>query len=78
MLVSPERDEAVVTVVLSLAEPNWRLPALRLRGLDPGARYRCVHGPAGEWRGDVLLCIGLPLDELKQDFQSLRWHLKRV
>lgn len=78
MLVSPGRDEAVVTVVLALAEPNWRLPALRLRGLDPAARYRCVHGPAGEWRGDALLQIGLPLDGLTRDFQSLRWHLKRV
>lgn len=78
MLVSPERDEAVVTVVLALAEPNWRLPALRLRGLDPEARYRCVHGPSGEWRGDELMELGLSLNGLYQDFDSLRWHLKRV
>lgn len=77
MLVSEDRDEAVVTAVLALAEPNWRLPALRLRGLDAGAWYRCVHGPAGTWRGDALMELGLPLDGLRADFQSLRWHLKR-
>ena len=78
MLVAPDRGEAVVTAVLALAEPNWRLAPLRLRGLDPAARYRCVHGPEGEWPGDVLMELGLPLDELKQDFASLLWHLKRV
>jgi Alpha-galactosidase len=78
MFVSPDRAEAVVTVVLALADPNWRLPALKLRGLDPATTYRCVHGPAGEWRGDVLMELGLPLDGLHCDFESLRWHLKRV
>lgn len=78
MLVVPRKDEAVVTAVLALAEPNWRLPALRLRGLDAEARYRCTHGPEGEWRGDELMELGLPLTELTRDFQSLRWHLRRV
>lgn len=78
MLVSEDKGEAVVTAVLTLAEPNWRLPALRLRGLDPTARYRCVHGPEGEWRGDELMELGLSLNALIHDFQSLRWHLKRV
>jgi alpha-galactosidase len=78
MQVSADRGEAVVTAVLALAEPNWRLPTLKLRGLDPDARYRCVHGPAGEWRGDVLMELGLSLSGLTQDFESLRWHLKRV
>jgi alpha-galactosidase len=78
MLVAPDRGEALVTAVLTLAEPNWHLSPLRLRGLDPAARYRSVHGPAGEWPGDVLMELGLPLEELKQDFASLLWHLKRV
>lgn len=78
MLVSEDRSEAVVTAVLTLAEPNWRLPSLKLRGLDPDAIYRSVHGPAGEWRGDVLMEIGLSLESLHQDFASVRWHLKRV
>ncbi|MCP5916791.1 GH36 C-terminal domain-containing protein, partial [Klebsiella pneumoniae] len=69
----------VVTVVLALAQPNWHLPPLKLRGLDPAARYRSVHGPAGEWAGDVLMELGLPIaDHLKEDFASVRWHLKRV
>ena len=78
MLVSPQRDEAVVTVVLALAEPNWRLQPLKLRGLDPAARYRSVCGPEGEWPGDVLMELGLPIDDVHQDFESRLWHLKRV
>jgi len=78
MLVAPDQGEAVVTAVLALAEPNWRLQPLKLRGLDPKALYRSVHGPAGEWTGDVLMELGLPLTALKQDFQSCLWHLKRV
>ncbi len=77
MLVSPGRDEALVVFVLELAEPNRVLPRLRLRGLDPGARYRCVHGPEGEWPGDQLMAIGLPVP-LDRDFASLAWLLRRV
>jgi alpha-galactosidase len=78
MLVSPEKDEAVVTIVLSAVQPNWRLPALKLRGLDAGARYRCEDGPEGEWAGDVLMELGLEPGAMHEDFQSRRWHLRRV
>lgn len=77
MLVSPGGDEALVVFVLELAEPNRVLPRLRLRGLDSAARYRCIHGPEGEWFGDQLMCIGLSVP-LKHDFASLAWHLRKV
>jgi len=34
--------------------------------------------PSGEWRDDALMELGPPLAALKQDFESLRWHLKRT
>jgi alpha-galactosidase len=76
-LVAPDASEAVVTAVLILAEVNWRLLRLKLRGLDPHARYRSVHGPEGEWPGDVLMEVGLALP-ISRDFESVCWHLKRV
>jgi alpha-galactosidase len=76
-LVAPDASEAVVTAVLTLAEVNWRLPRLKLRGLDPHARYHSVHGPEGEWPGDVLMEVGLALP-IYRDFESVCWHLKRV
>lgn len=39
MLVTPDASEALVTAVLTLAEPNWLHPRLVLRALDPAARY---------------------------------------
>jgi alpha-galactosidase len=76
-LVARDRGEAVVTAVLMLAEVNWQLPRLRLRGLNPTARYRSVYGPAGEWPGDFLMSVGLDLP-LAKDFEAVCWHLKRV
>jgi alpha-galactosidase len=39
MLVTPDASEALVTAVLTLAQPNWLHPRLKLRALDPTARY---------------------------------------
>jgi len=86
-VVATDRSEAVVTYVLRLAEahlPPTQLSQnhpshshLKLAGLDPDATYKCVDGPAGEWRGDLLMNVGLPY-EITSDFQSIFWHLKRV
>lgn len=76
-IVSVDRDEALVTATLAFAEPNSLYEPLKLRGLDPAARYRVVHGPEGEWPGDVLMEIGLPV-AFKQDFDCILWHLRRV
>lgn len=42
-------------------------PPLRLKGLDPAARYD-VDG--AEWRGSELMSVGMSLPWAKQDFQS--------
>ena len=85
-IVARDRSEAVVTYVHRLAEahlPPNRLSAghpsfthLRVAGLDPDATYRSLHGPAGRWRGDYLLHVGLPF-EITGDFDSILWHLQR-
>ena len=86
-VVAADQSEAVVTYVHRLAEAhlrpvklNEKLPCyahLKLHGLNPQATYRSVDGPAGEWRGDLLMNVGLPY-EIFTDFESIFWHLKRV
>lgn len=76
MFVSPDRGEALVTAVLSLAEPNVAQPRLRLRGLDPNANYRLTGEPGHVWPGDWLMESGLTVP-LSRDFESVLWHLVR-
>ena len=86
-IVAPDQSEAVVTYLHRLAEaalPPMRLSAghptfshLQVPGLDADATYRSTHGPAGEWRGDFLIHVGLPF-EITSDFESVFWHLQRV
>ena len=86
-VVAADQSEAVVTYVHRLAEAhlppvklNDKMPSyahLKLHGLDPQATYRSVDGPVGEWRGDLLMNVGLPY-EIFSDFESIFWHLKRV
>jgi alpha-galactosidase len=74
MVVAPDRSRAIVTWVRILGEANDPVPVLRLRGLDPAARYRVGQVTLG---GDVLMAVGLrPL--VRHDFTSEVWHLERV
>ncbi len=80
MVVATDGTQALVTFVRILAGSNEPTPVLRLRGLDPAARYRMHEGLAesGELLGgDVLMAIGLrPL--INHDFTTRTWHLSRV
>lgn len=77
MVVSPERDEALVTYVKILSEPNPSLVRLRLEGLDLNAHYN-VPGFSDAVPGDFLIRVGLPISEAGADFTSQQWHLRRV
>ena len=74
-VVAPDRSRSLVTFVRILAGTNEPIPVLRLRGLDPAARYRIDGGEV--LGGDVLQAIGLrPL--VRTDFTTRTWHLERV
>lgn len=74
MVVAPDRSRALVTAVRILAEANDPVPVLRLKGLDPAARYRVDGQVLG---GDALMAVGLrPL--LRGDFASRTWHLEQA
>ena len=73
-VVAPDASRALVTFVRILAGSNEPIPVLRLRGLDPAARYQIDDGDIVG--GDVLMAIGLrPL--VRQDFTTRTWHLSR-
>ena len=75
MLVSPARDEALVTHVTILALPNAAQRFLRLKGLDAAANYKIGDLVR---RGDALMNIGLPIPYPSGDFVSCQWHLRKT
>jgi alpha-galactosidase len=75
MVVSPDKDEALVTHVTILAPPNPPQRFLGLKGLDPAAEYKIDDLV---YRGDALMNIGLPIPSPQADFVSCQWHLSRL
>ena len=94
MVVADERDRALVGWYRTLSVPLPGPGLLRLRGLDPDARYRVTLWPAAddalaranelERGGDELMRQGLFLDDeawqsqLRGDFQARIFELTRV
>ena len=72
--VSPDRREALVSLVSHATQASSPFRAVRLRGLDPDAQYR-VNGE-DVWSGDVLMEAGFPLPMPTDDYQSLQLYLK--
>jgi alpha-galactosidase len=75
MVVSADKDEALVTHVTILAPPNAAQRFLRLEGLEAAAKYKVDDLVR---RGDALMNIGLPIPYPSGDFVSCQWHLRRV
>ena len=77
MLVARDKSEFVVTAVRILNRPNGVRARMRLRGLDPDARYADADG--GEsFSGAFLMHAGLPLEFGAGDFVSLRRRFVRA
>ncbi|MCI8910135.1 MAG: alpha-galactosidase [Oscillibacter sp.] len=73
--VSPDRREALVSLVTGGTRSAQSFTALRLKGLDPERQYR-INGGEDLWRGDVLMAAGYPLPMLRGDYQSLQLYLR--
>ena len=72
--VSPDRREALVSLVTGVFHGAPPLRTLRLKGLDPALRYRVNGGVS--WPGDVLMEAGWPVPVLPGDYQSLQLRLE--
>ena len=76
-VVSEDRREALVSVVMGTGHAAPPFQSLRLRGLDPALRYQ-VDGSDVLCPGDLLMYGGLPLPLPVGDYQALQIFLKAV
>ena len=85
MVVSRDRDEALVTYVQVLNRPNYRSRLIRLQGLDPEKTYRLEAVEGGEemaalegrrFGGDLLMKAGITIPNPWGDFQGRLIYLR--
>ncbi|MCI9567520.1 MAG: alpha-galactosidase [Lawsonibacter sp.] len=74
--VSPDRREALVSLVTGPVQAAAPFRILRLKGLDPALRY-CVDGQ-GAWPGDMLMNAGWPLPLPRGDYQPMQLYLQAI
>lgn len=74
LVVSKDRKEALATFVQVIGRPNFHSRCICLQGLDPELNYR-IEGMDRLFGGDLLMCAGLPVENLCGDAQSRLYHL---
>ncbi len=74
MFVSKDRARALVSVVGGVVHANPVRHTLRLKGLDPKARYRVGEA---EYGGDQMMYAGIPCPYLGE-FEAVQLYLERV
>lgn len=67
-----DEQQAVLTYIKTLAQPEAPLSQVRLKGLDPHALYTC-EALGSSYYGDELMNIGLTLPYVQEDFYSLQY-----
>jgi hypothetical protein len=86
--VAPDRSSAIVGIFQVLNRPTPTTRRIRLRGLDPAARYRVAGWPdpgdpliarcVGTRSGADLMAAGLPLDLERHQAASLGDFWSRI
>ena len=74
--VSPDRREALVSVVAGSTRAAQPFRLLKLKGLDPAARYRVNGGDC--WDGGALMHAGYPLPLLTGDYRAVQLYIAAV
>lgn len=75
-IVSEDGMEVIFTHVQVLARSAYRVPVIRLKGLDPDAVYTdCETGQ--EYGGDELMYTGIRIPRIRQDFSSTTIVLRK-
>lgn len=75
-IVSEDGMEVIFTHVQILARSAYRIPVIRLKGLDPDAVYTdCETGQ--EYGGDELMYAGIRIPRIRQDFSSTTMVLRK-
>lgn len=77
MYVRPDRGEALVQAVTLSAHGNPLIPCVRLVGLDPEGMYQDSSSGA-LYSGAALMGAGIPLPQLREEYQACGLHLVRA
>lgn len=76
-VVSKDKREALVTYIQVLNRTNQRSIQIRLKGLEPGLRYR-MEGMEGVYFGETLMKAGVLVENFWGDFKGKLIHITAV
>ena len=71
MIVSPDREEALASVVATHVRANGPFPFIRLQGLDPAKTYR-REDTGEELTGAALAYGGISLPQFSGDYPAVQ------
>lgn len=75
--VKKDKKEALLNVVTLETHGNPPSQFIRLKGLNPEADYR-IFGREDILKGSSLMNAGIPLPDLKDEYQSWQVHIKQI
>lgn len=75
--VSPDKQEALVSLVTGSVRPATPFLRLHLKGLNPALQYQVNHGDK-LYRGSTLMQAGYPLPAIQKDYQAVQLYLKAI
>ena len=76
MIVSPDREEAIVNVVMTHVRANGPFPWIRLQGLLPDCLYH-LEGTQNAYSGVALMQAGYSFPQLNGDYPAVQLHFER-
>lgn len=75
--VSPGRDEALISLVLTEKESNDAQRYIKAKGLNPRMQYR-VDGMEGSFSGQALMSAGLPVPGNLMQYEAVQYFIKAL
>jgi alpha-galactosidase len=75
--VSEDRQEALISLVLTEKESNDAQRYIKARGLQAQTRYR-VEGMEGTFSGQLLMSAGLPVPSSLLQYEAVQYYIRAV
>ncbi len=75
--VSQNRDEALISLVLTEKEANDAQRYVKAKGLNPQMQYQ-VDGMEGSLSGQALMSAGLPVPGKLMQYEAVQYHIKAL
>ena len=75
--VSQNRDEALLSLVLTEKEANDAQRYVKAKGLNPQMQYQ-VDGMEGSLSGQALMSAGLPVRGKLMQYEAVQYHIKAL